>query len=214
MLIIRMLKGKDRDIMKSILESIKDRRTYYQISNEKVLESAELETLVQDIAKHVPSPFNMQSQRVILLENEEHTKFWNIVRETLRKIVNNPEKFKSTEEKIDTAFASGSATILYFDDTEVVEGYAAKMPDYAENFRDWSRQANGMLQYAMWTTLESVGYGANLQHYNPVIDDEVKATWNIPASWRLVAQMPIGKPAGDPGSKEFMNIDDKVKIYK
>ncbi|MDH6366840.1 MULTISPECIES: nitroreductase family protein [unclassified Breznakia] len=200
--------------MKSILDSIKDRRTYYQISNEKVLDSAELEALVKDVAKHVPSPFNMQSQRIIVLENEQHDTFWKIVKETLRKIVNDPEKFVSTEKKIDTAFASGSATLLFFDDVDVVEGYAAKMPNYAENFRDWSRQANGMMQYAMWTTLESVGYGANLQHYNPVIDDEVKKTWNIPDSWRLVAQMPIGKPAGDPGDKEFMNIDDKVKIYK
>jgi predicted oxidoreductase (fatty acid repression mutant protein) len=34
--------------------------------------------------------------------------------------------------------------------------------------------------------------GANLQHYNPVIDEAVAAEWSIPANWNLRAQMVIG----------------------
>jgi predicted oxidoreductase (fatty acid repression mutant protein) len=53
-----------------------------------------------------------------------------------------------------------------------------------------------------------------LQHYNPLIDDEVKKEWNIPSNWRLIAQMPFGNPTTEPGEKEFNSLEDRVKIYK
>ncbi|MDF9824317.1 putative oxidoreductase (fatty acid repression mutant protein) [Breznakia sp. PF5-3] len=199
--------------MKTILDSIKDRRSIYTINDNPVLKDEELEKLIKEVTKHVPSPYNMQSQRVVLLLGEEHHKLWNIVLETLRKMVPE-EKFGTTEAKIKTAFDAGYATILYFEDEDVVKSMGDKFPSYRENFNTWSTQANGMLQYALWTTLESEGYGASLQHYNPIIDDEVKETWNLPKSWKLYAQMPIGKPTGEPGDKEFMPIDEKVKVFK
>ena len=45
-----------------------------------------------------------------------------------------------------------------------------------------------MLQFAIWTALEEEGLGANLQHYNPIIDAEVKEVFNIPDQYRLIAQ--------------------------
>lgn len=36
-----------------------------------------------------------------------------------------------------------------------------------------------MHQLVVWTALETEGLGATLQHYNPIIDDEVKNEWNI-----------------------------------
>jgi predicted oxidoreductase (fatty acid repression mutant protein) len=35
-----------------------------------------------------------------------------------------------------------------------------------------------MHQLLIWATLEAEGLGANLQHYNPVINEEVKKTWS------------------------------------
>lgn len=49
-----------------------------------------------------------------------------------------------------------------------------------------------MHQYYMWVALEALGMRANLQHYNPLIDDEVKKTWDIPSDWALTAQMVFG----------------------
>ena len=71
-----------------------------------------------------------------------------------------------------------------------------------------------MLQFAVWTALEDEGLGASLQHYNPLIDDDVRAEWNLPASWRLLGQMPFGKPGGVPGPKDFLPIEDRVKVIK
>jgi uncharacterized protein len=46
-----------------------------------------------------------------------------------------------------------------------------------------------MHQFIMWTALTAAGNGANLQHYNPLVDEETKATWDIPSDWTLMAQL-------------------------
>lgn len=199
--------------MKSFLDSIKERKSIYVLSDDLVMEDEALEALVKTVAKHVPSAFNMQSQRVVLLLKEDHHTLWNIVLETLRKIV--PEKaFGRTENKIKTSFAAGSATILFFEDEAVVESMANQFPDYKESFKTWSVQANGMMQYAIWTALEAQGYGSSLQHYNPLIDEAVRQTWKLPDSWKLFAQMPLGKPEAVSGDKKYIDIDEKVKVFK
>ena len=58
----------------------------------------------------------------------------------------------------------------------------ANFPLYKDNFPIWSLQANGMLEFAVWTSLEAEGLGASLQHYNPLVDDGVKKAWSLPES--------------------------------
>ena len=89
-----------------------------------------------------------------------------------------------------------------------------KFPLYRDNFPIWSLQSSGMLQFAIWTALELEGWGASLQHYNPVIDEAVRAEWKIPASWKLIAQMPFGKPAEPAGDKEFRPLAERMMVYK
>ncbi|KAB0669061.1 nitroreductase [Oryzomonas sagensis] len=60
-----------------------------------------------------------------------------------------------------------------------------------------------MLQFAVWAALEQEGFGASLQHDNPVSDEAVKEVWEIPGTWKLIAQMPFGKPVAQPAEKEF-----------
>ena len=146
-----------------------------------------------------------------MLTGENHTKLWNITTETLRKIVP-AENFGSTQDKMN-AFGSGYGTVLFFEDNTVIESLQKQFPLYAENFPVWSQQSNGMLQHVIWTSLELEGFGASLQHYNPLIDDEVKKEWNIPSGWKLIAQMPFGKPTAPAGDKEFAPLEDRVKFY-
>ncbi|CKH73330.1 nitroreductase family protein [Streptococcus pneumoniae] len=133
--------------------------------------------MIYHAVKHTPSAFNSQSARVVVLLGEQHDKLWDITKETLRKIV--PENnFASTEEKMN-AFKSGYGTVLYFEDSEVVEELQEKFALYKENFPIWSQQSSGMLQFAIWTALEIEGFGATLQHYNPLIDEEVRKEWEL-----------------------------------
>ncbi|GAA0716473.1 nitroreductase family protein [Clostridium malenominatum] len=199
-------------MVKDLYTAMRERRSIYGISKEKVVSEERIEEVIEAAVKHTPSAFNSQSSRVVLLFGENHDKLWDITKETLRKVV--PEgKFDSTEKKINS-FSDGYGTVLFFDDDSVVQSLQEQFPLYKDNFPVWSQQANGMLQYAIWTSLEAEGLGASLQHYNPLIDEEVKSQWNIPQQWKLIAQMPFGKPTAAPGEKKFLPLEERFKIYR
>jgi len=193
-------------------EANERRRSYYMLESESPISDDEIIEMVKRAVFFTPSAYDSRSSRVLLLFNENHEKFWNIVMATLRKRVP-ADKFSRTEEKIN-GFAAAHATVLFFEDQETVEEYQERFPSYAESFVLWSLQSAGMLQYVIWAGLESKGLGANIQHYNPIIDDEVKDIFGIPQSWRLLAQMPFGTSAGEPGKKEFESVDARVRVLK
>jgi uncharacterized protein len=197
---------------KSFKEAIQNRRTYYGISDKSPITDEAIEDIVKHAVTHVPSAFNSQSTRVVLLLGDQHKRLWSIVMETLRQIVP-AAAFASTEAKVN-GFAAGHGTVLYFEDDSVVKGLQDAFPSYAANFPVWSQQTSAMHQFAIWTMLEDAGLGVNVQHYNPLIDNEVRATWNIPATWRLIAEMPFGTPTEGPGEKTYAPLDERVKIYK
>lgn len=196
---------------KDFFEAVKDRRTIYTLSAETTVPKEKVIEIIQNMVKHTPSAFNSQSQRVVVLFDVNHKKLWQVTMETLRGIVP-ANKFGPTESKINS-FANAYGTILYFDDTSVTDGFAQQFAAYKDNFPVWAQQSNGMLQYAIWTALEAVGLGVSVQHYNPLIDEQVKAQWNIPQSWKLIAQMPFGKPTAPAGEKQFVPVEERVKIF-
>lgn len=194
------------------LDAVKNRRTYYGISKESPVSDQRLQEIIAHAVRHAPSAFNSQSSRVILLLGPHQDKLWEITREALRKIVP-AGQFAATDEKI-TAFGSGYGTALFFEDQPTVKDLQEKFPLYAANFPIWSEHASGMLQYIIWTALEDEGFGASLQHYAPVIEAEVKREWNIPAEWKLIAQMPFGKPTAPSGEKDFLPLESRFKTYR
>lgn len=194
----------------AFLKAVKDRRTYYGLSKDAVISNERIQEIVSEAVKYTPSAFNSQSARVVVLFGDQSDKLWSITKETLRKIVP-AGSFAPTEERINS-FSNGSGTVLFFEDQTVVEGLQAQFAAYADNFPIWSNQSSGMLQLVIWTALEQEGLGASLQHYNPLINDEVAQTWNLPSEWKLIAQMPFGKPTFVPGDKEFQPLEDRVKF--
>jgi predicted oxidoreductase (fatty acid repression mutant protein) len=66
----------------------------------------------------------------------------------------------------------------------------------------------------VWTALESLGFGANLQHYNPLINEVVAKEWSLPTEWGLVAQLVFGTPTGEVAEKSFNSLEERVKIFK
>lgn len=198
---------------RSFGEALEHRRTYYSITDQSPISDQEIEDIVKFAVTHVPSAFNSQSTRIVLLLGENHKKLWEIVKETLRKLVT-PEVFKSTESKINGAFACGYGTVLFFEDQSVVKSLQEAFVPYKDNFPGWSLQTSAMHQLAIWTMLEDAGLGASLQHYNPLIDEEVRSTWGLPESWKLIAEMPFGLAANAPGEKEVKDLDIRVKVFR
>ncbi|MDN4070474.1 nitroreductase family protein [Paenibacillus vini] len=197
--------------MSQFLNAVKTRRSVYGISKDIPVSESRIQEIVEEAVNHTPSSFNSQSSRVVVLFGEQHDKFWDLTKETLRKIVP-ADSFAPTEEKMG-AFRSGRGTVLFFEDQAVIQGLQEQFAAYADNFPVWSNQSNGMLQFVVWTALANEGVGASLQHYNPLIDEQVAKEWNLPESWKLLAQMPFGSIVAEPGEKPFAPIESRVKVF-
>lgn len=192
--------------------ALKERRSYYGINKEIKISDERIKEIVEFAVKYTPSAFNSQTARLVVLTGEAHNKLWDITTETLRSVVGEGD-FEGTQQKMDS-FKAGYGTVLFFEDEAIVKSLQEQFALYADNFPVWSQQSSGMHQLVVWTALESEGLGASLQHYNPLIDDDVKKEWDIPGNWKLIAQMPFGNPTAEPGEKEFQPLEDRVKFYK
>lgn len=204
---------KEKYMKRTFAEALEHRRSYYSIGSDSPVLDEEVVHIVRTAVKNVPSAFNSQSTRIVLLLGDEHKKLWDIVKSTLKQRIPS-DAFAKTEAKIDGCFAAGHGTVLYFEDTAVVKNLQEAFPSYAENFPTWSQHTSAMHQFAIWTMLEDAGLGASLQHYNPLIDEEVRRTWNLPGSWMLIAEMPFGTPTAEPGEKEFGELSGRIKIFR
>ncbi|HHN8405430.1 TPA: nitroreductase family protein [Morganella morganii] len=196
----------------SFIELIKKRRTIYSLGNNLLVSQDRIAALIKEAVKHSPTAFNSQSSRVVVLFGENHKKLWNIVKDALRAIVP-ADAFAATEGKIDNAFLSGAGTVLFFEDQSVVKGLQEQFALYADNFPIWSEQASGIAQFAVWTALSEENIGASLQHYNPVIDEQVSKAWNIPADWKLRAQLVFGSIEQEAGEKAFIDDESRFRIF-
>lgn len=196
----------------SFIDAIRNRRSIYNLSADIPYSDQEIVDLVGDILKHVPSAWNAQTQRIALLFGEEHLLFWDIVGETLRERMGDEAYKQKTEPKM-KRFKAGHGTLMFFDDAEETKALQEKFPNFAEHFGDWAHHANGMLQYAIWTSLEVKGLGANIQHYNPIIDSKVAAIFDLPESWTLIAQMVFGTQTLPPGEKTFVDLDKRMRVF-
>lgn len=195
----------------AFLDHMKKRRTIYSIGKNVTLQQSEIEQLVKDAVRESPSAFNSQTSRVVMLFAESHHKFWDIVRETLRKMVP-AEAFENTNKKLDS-FAAGYATVLFYEDQAVVKSLQEQFALYADNFPVWSEHSSAIAQYAVWTILAEHNIGASLQHYNPVIDEEVATTFAIPESWKLRAQLVLGSIEAAAGEKTYMDDNVRFKTF-
>ncbi|MDE6482514.1 MAG: nitroreductase family protein [Rikenellaceae bacterium] len=194
-------------------EVFKHRRSYYDLSAESPVTDAQIERILHFALKHIPSAFNSQSTRLVLLLHEHHAALWKMVKRRLRAVV--PEEtFARTAEKVDRSFAAGYGTVLFYEDMSVIRSLQQRFPLYAGNFPTWSEHTSAMHQLTVWTMLENAGFGASLQHYNPLIDKDIRIQWRLPEEWRLIAQMPFGLPAAAPPEKTFEPVDARMRIFR
>lgn len=198
-------------------EAALNRRSIYQVQNKSPISDERIKEIVTEAIKHVPSTFNAQSTRLVVLVKDDHVKFWDVVLEILKAHV--PEgQWEHTAQRVGGfrgAYGSVSGNpilffrrwpahekpqILFYEDPEPTKALQSKMPVYAERFPVWSEHTSAMHQYYLWTALEAEGLGASLQHYNPLPDQKASEIWNIPLEWSLKAQLVFGEPAA--GARE------------
>ncbi|HFP8397281.1 TPA: nitroreductase family protein, partial [Enterococcus faecium] len=192
-------------------DTLKNRRSIYHLGRNVSLSNEELTTLIKEAIKESPTAFNAQSTRAVILFGDAHEKLWEITEEALRPLTP-AEAFPNTQNKL-AGFKNGYGTVLFFKDTDVVKGLQEQFELYADNFPDWSEQSNGIATANTWVALVDKGLGANLQHYNPVIDEAVAKEWNIPSNWKLRSQLVFGSPETPAEEKEYMNDADRFRVF-
>ena len=184
----------------SFLDALSVRRSTYTLSQESTLSDAQIKTILETALEQVPSTFGSFTTRMVLVVKEEHQKLWDLVTEVV-KAVTPPEQFEGSTKGRLVGFKNSYGTVMFFEDPENTRKLQDKMPMFKDHFTAWSQHTSAMHQYAVWVALTTAGMGANLQHYNPLIDEKVKTTFNIPSEWFLTSQLTFGKPTKPPGPK-------------
>ena len=213
-------------------EAVKHRRTIYQLNKKAPIDDKRIEEICRQAIKDVPSSFNSQSARLVVLLKDDHDKFWDIVKDILK--VHVPEdKWEHTGQRIQ-GFRNGYGTvsrtyddssiyrdlarlltklfsqILFYEDPAPIKKLQSTFAQYADKFPSWSEHTSAMHQYELWTALETEGFGCNLQHYNPLPDQKAAAEWNIPLEWSLKAQLVFG--GEESGARENLNTKSEEPI--
>lgn len=198
--------------MKTFQEAVTARRSVYKLGRNIPVLQSQIIAAVERMTKDAPSPFNMQSARVVVTMLDHHENVWHIAKGELKKTLP-ADRFAVLEKKID-GFEKAYGTILFFESSNMIQAMQEQISEYAANMPTWAMQANGMLQFAIWTALEEMGLGVNLQHYNPLIDEPIKQIFALPDSWDLVAQMVFGEKLEEPQPIEKVPTGVRVKIFR
>jgi predicted oxidoreductase (fatty acid repression mutant protein) len=197
------------------MDAIRSRRTVYALNNSSSISDAKIQALVEEAILHTPSAFNSQSTRLVLLLNKDHETFWELVKSSLRPLITSDEAFATTSTKLD-GFKAGHGTVLFYEDQSVVQYLEQNFTPYADKFGQWSEHTSAMHQLVLWTALEQEGFGANLQHYNPVVDEKAAAQFDVPETWSLKAQLVFGGRVDGqaPGAKEFKPVEgERLRVF-
>ncbi len=78
------------------LDAMAARRTVYALDKSAPIPQSRIEDIIRHAVLHVPSAFNSQTTRIVLLVGEEHDKLWEIVKESV-KAVAPPEVWPTSE---------------------------------------------------------------------------------------------------------------------
>ena len=127
----------------------------------------------------------------------------------LRDMLSEKKKLKYYQKYAKSGYQTRDMITKIQEDNQLKKDF----PLYQNQFDMFADHSMGLLQGNIWNALAELKMGASLQHYNPLIDDEVKRQWEIPEYYRLTAQMVFGGIGSIPEPKEKMDADDRVIVY-
>ncbi|WP_413628147.1 nitroreductase family protein [Fructilactobacillus vespulae] len=198
----------------NLLDLVKNRRTVYNLGKNVNLDQDELFEYVKDLIRTLPSAFNSQPVRVVMLLNDHHEQLWDLTADILNERLE-PNAFLRTKAKLST-FKNAYGTLLFFTDMDVVKEFTdnPKIKTYQYQQFNWSEEAQGNAQLTVWTGLEENGLGVNLQHYDPLINAAVRTKFDIPSNWQLRGEMNFGSIEAPAAEKTVIADEKRFKLFK
>ncbi|EAL89796.1 conserved hypothetical protein [Aspergillus fumigatus Af293] len=135
----------------TLIELAKARRTIYKLGKNSPVPDSKIEEVVNAAIQHVPSSFNTQSTRLVVLLHAEHERLWEIVIDTFMQLVQSgavPETTwkNQTLPKLQ-GMKNGVGTILFYEDPAHIKPFSEKFATYKDYFQPWAEHSNAMHQY-------------------------------------------------------------------
>ena len=190
------------------MDVIEKRRSNYDLENNIELSKKDLINLLRKIVYYSPSPFNVQSSKVVFLNKKSHNLLWNTVVEEYLKKNNNGELLDSEKARIKRE-SKAYGTILFYKDEQIIEEFKENLDDYEKRELDgWCTEESAMLQMNIWNELRLKNIGAHLVHFDN-IDEEISVAFDINKKYKLVAMMVIGSIVQEAAVKPKKDIDKR-----
>ena len=190
------------------MDVIEKRRSNYDLGNNLEISKKDLINLLRKIIYYAPSPFNVQSSKIVLLNKKSHHLLWTTVVEEFLKKNNNGDLLDSDKARIkreDKAYG----TILFYKDERVIEEFKEKLDAYEQKSLDsWCIEESAMLQMNIWNELRLRNIGAHIVHFDD-IDEEVSVAFDIDKNYKLVAMMVFGNIIQEAAVKPKKDIDKR-----
>lgn len=83
----------------SLIALAQNRRTIYKLGKKSPVPDSKIEELVNAAILHVPSSFNTQSTRLVVLLHDQHDRLWDIAIEAFQGLVESGKVPKELWEK-------------------------------------------------------------------------------------------------------------------
>ena len=167
------------------MDVIEKRRSNYDLGNNLEISKKDLINLLRKIIYYAPSPFNVQSSKIVLLNKKSHHLLWTTVVEEFLKKNNNGDLLDSDKARI-----------------KRVDAYEQKSLD------SWCIEESAMLQMNIWNELRLRNIGAHIVHFDD-IDEEVSVAFDIDKNYKLVAMMVFGNIIQEAAVKPKKDIDKR-----
>lgn len=198
--------------MTTFVDLAEKRRSIYALGTDSNYSKKDIENRIREVVKQVPSAFNSQTTRVVVLFDSANEKFWNHIYDVQQNVLEGD--MWDMMSGIITGAKNGIGTVLFFEDKEAVEG----MPAQGVRQEAYKQNNNANAQYAVWLALAEMDLGASLQHFNvgyeQGFDKGTKEMFHLPESYEMLAQMPFGSVEQQAGEKEHIDTDVQVKVFE
>ena len=93
-------------------DALKFRRSYYALQKKSSVSDKHLQQIIHDTVISVPSAFNGQSGRLVVLLHKDHQEFWGFVWDALKSHVEGTPKEAGTRSRMD-GFAGAYGTVRF-----------------------------------------------------------------------------------------------------
>lgn len=190
------------------MDVIEKRRSNYDLGNNIEISKKDLINLLRKIVYYAPSPFNIQSSKIVLLNKKSHHLLWTTIIEEYLKKNNNGDLSDSDQAWIKRE-EKAYGTILFYKDEKIIEDFKEKLNQYEkDNLDSWCIEEVAMLQMNVWNELRIKNIGAHIVHFDN-IDEEVSVAFDINKDYKLVAMMVFGNINQEAAVKPKKDIDKR-----